>query len=585
MGIRTTAMAAALGTVFALVSPALPQASAAIQQASIVSDNPANWTPNVLDGSVKAIVQVGNTMIAGGLFNQIQGSGDTDPVITRPNIFAFDATTGVINNSFAPTVDGEVSALAVSADGLSVYLGGDFNTVNGTSSRKLARVSIATGQKVAGFNAGAISAKVNDITLSRGRLIIGGQFTKIKQITRTILASLNPATGALTEDVNVSFTGKHNGGTTAIVKFAVDPAGNRLMAIGNFTTVGGLDRHQVAMLDISGATATVADWRTTLYTSTCASVFDTYMRDLDISPDGSYVVISTTGAYRANSGCDVIARFEMGATGADVQSTWRDYTGGDTTYAVAVTGTAVYVGGHFRWMNNASAADTAGPGAVPREGIAALDPANGMPFSWDPGRERGVGVFDLLATPAGLWVGHDTDRVASEQRKRVAFFPLSSGTTPPPNITGSLPTDVYRLGGTDTVRALPRERRRPRAGVVGRRAQLARGLVDEPVTAAHHRRRGDDLSDQRRDRRHRAEHRDRQGAGHAVQRDPQRPGRCAGHAVEHPGRHRNADLGAAVLREPHRIHADAQHEHRRGLEAQQLHRADDRDDAFLRRHE
>ena len=39
------------------------------------------------------------------------------------------------------------------------------------------------------------------------------------------------------------------------------------------------------------------------------------MRDIDISPDGSYFVVVTTGAFRANRLCDSINRFELNAAG------------------------------------------------------------------------------------------------------------------------------------------------------------------------------------------------------------------------------------------------------------------------------
>jgi PKD repeat protein len=132
--------------------------------------------------------------------------------------------------------------------------------------------------------------------------------------------------------------------------------------------------------------------------------------------------------------------------GTGLQPTWIDFTGGDTIWSVAVTATAVYTGGHNRWQNNPYASAMAGPGAVPRPGLAALDPATGVPFDWNPTRTTGVGVFDLLATDQGLWIGDDTEVVGHEFHFRLAFFPLAGGESVPHPATGSLPNQVYQLG-------------------------------------------------------------------------------------------------------------------------------------------
>jgi PKD repeat protein len=118
---------------------------------------------------------------------------------------------------------------------------------------------------------------------------------------------------------------------------------------------------------------------------------------------------------------------------------------------VAVTGSAVYVGGHQRWGNNPLAGDKAGAGAVPRPGITALDPLNGIPLTWNPGRNpRGHGAEALLATGTGLYVGMDTNWIGNftYQRKKLAYFPLAGGATPPSQDTGSLATDNVYLAGT-----------------------------------------------------------------------------------------------------------------------------------------
>ncbi len=162
-------------------------------------------------------------------------------------------------------------------------------------------------------------------------------------------------------------------------------------------------------------------------------------------PDGTYFILGTTGAYRANRLCDSVSRWDMTASGPGQMPTWVDWAGGDTFWGVGATGAAAYVGGHPRWMNNPYRSNMAGPGAVPREGIAALDPINGLPFTWNPGRDRGVGTFDIVGTPDGLFVGSDTDRFGGETHRKIAFLPLAGGTTVPPNVPYTLPNDLYRI--------------------------------------------------------------------------------------------------------------------------------------------
>ena len=196
--------------------------------------------------------------------------------------------------------------------------------------------------------------------------------------------------------------------------------------------------------------AAVSTWSTNRYdhahNSGCANVFDTFMRDVDFAPDGSYFAVTSTGAFGGGTGsgtmCDTTSRWETNG-GASAQPTWADYTGGDTTYGVAVTGEAIYVGGHMRWENNPFQGDQAGPGAVPREGIAALDPANGLPLSWNPGRTRGTGAQALYATSTGLWVGSDTTKFAGQTHARIAFVPLTGGHPQPTVNPATLPNDLF----------------------------------------------------------------------------------------------------------------------------------------------
>jgi len=417
-------------------------------QDHLVSDDPANFTPHVLDGSVKSIQQIGGMILIGGEFSQVQ-SRDGATTYTRHNLAAFDATTGQISTAFVPDPDGEVTTIIPAGDGTSVFIGGWFNNVSGGGSPGVARINATTGAKIAGFKPPKLNGYIKDLRLSGGRLWIAGLFSQVAGVNQAALATVNPATGAYDPYMGLAIAGTHNGGVTTVTKLDVTPDGGELVAIGNFDTIQGAKHHQVFMLNLTGPAAAVENWQTNFYNQACSSSFQTYMRDVDISPDGSYFVITTTGAYGGSlSACDSSARFDIAPRGSALTAKWIDNTGGDTTYAVAITGTVVYTGGHSRWQNNPFSGDRAGQGAVSRPGIAALDPVNGLPLSWNPTRDRGVGVFDLLATPTGLWVGSDTDRIGQnyEYHARIAYFPLAGGKQIAPGKTPVLPDDVYIAG-------------------------------------------------------------------------------------------------------------------------------------------
>src|SRR5439155_10049544 len=109
--IRTLAAGAvAIGLVWVVpgVAPAAPAVNA--EQPHLVSANPADWTPNVTDGQVRAIAQVGSKMIVGGTFTQVQNAGSAT-TLTRNYLLAFNATTGDVDTTFVPALDGAVYAL------------------------------------------------------------------------------------------------------------------------------------------------------------------------------------------------------------------------------------------------------------------------------------------------------------------------------------------------------------------------------------------------------------------------------------------------------------------------------------------
>ena len=465
--VRVALLAAAVASALALVAAPAGAVSNS-PQATLVATAPTAFTPNVNNGVVLTMVAVGSRIIVGGSFTSVSPPGVKSgaQAMTRNYLLAFDATTGQVDPGFVPAVDGVVEGLSAGPTADTVYVGGAFNTVNGVSSKAVTLVSTVTGAIVAPFAPALVNGVVWSVVPTGGHLLIGGAFTTVGGVVRSGLASLDPLTGAFDSYLGVQLTGHHNytglaGQSNAPVgerRMDVSADGKRLIVVGNFKNADGALHDQIVMVDLSASAVVDPGWNTAAFTATCASgAYDTYVRDVAFSPDGSYFVVADTGGGGikalntdgTRALCDSASRWETTATGTNVRPTWIDYTGNDSFESVTTTGSAIYVGGHERWVNNSFGQDSAGAGAVPRPGMAALDPASGLPLSWNPGRNpRGAGAYAMLATPQGLYVGSDTTYIGNTRyyRGRIASFPLAGGEVLPSTATGLLPRNVFLAG-------------------------------------------------------------------------------------------------------------------------------------------
>jgi hypothetical protein len=411
----------------AMFAPASADASE-YSHPSTVSAIAANWTPNLVEVPALpkpvalTVSEAGAQMVVGGHFAQVEDSRRRVQY-DRTNIFAFSATTGAISETFAPQVDGDV--WSVLSDGTSVYIGGGFTTVNGVLRPALAKVDLATGQLDPTFRPTFTGGRVSDMEMHNGMLVVSGTFTRR-------LIALNATTGKPTTYIGNIVGGRlPNSNSAQVFKFDISPDGQHLVAVGNFTTVDGLSRPRVFMLDLGLTGSTLSAWQYGPLALSCTSTRTNaiaYVQDVDFAPDSSYFALAAFGfmyqfGQRGFQLCDSVSRFETAILNP-TRPTWINYTGGDSLKSVAVTGAAVYAQGHSRWLNNPFGQDFAGPGAVVRPGGGAVDPTTGLALAWNPIMPQQSGGYQILPTASGVWFATDGIRFGGKYRRGIRFAPL-----------------------------------------------------------------------------------------------------------------------------------------------------------------
>jgi uncharacterized repeat protein (TIGR01451 family) len=304
------------------------------------------WNPNA-NGQVNALEVTGDgsTVYLGGNFTTVGG-------VARNHVAAVDAASAT-PSGWNPSVWGKVDSLQLSPDGSRIYVGGAFMTVNGVERQRLAAVYTASRNVVQDFvpsivypdNPSATEVDAIELSPDGKALFIGGNFQAVDGQRRLAAAKLDVATGRLITAFDAAIGRKINKEWSVVSSIVV--AGDVLYLCGDFYEVGGaVSSNVVSVLAATGARRAEFKAMTDGATNGCAA------SDTKLYMGGHFERVKTdvadVGVPRNH-----IASVDL-ATGA--LSLWDPYANSvNGLYELAVTGTRVFAGGEFtkigHWTN------------------------------------------------------------------------------------------------------------------------------------------------------------------------------------------------------------------------------------------
>lgn len=438
--IRTAIRGVLAGAVLAAMIGAGAQPALALS----TSPDQTGWS---VKGKVYSLAYLGNTVFVGGTFKTAMGPAGLKGLVQ--NIAAFDMTSGAWISSFAATVGNsagpvKVAALAVSPDGSKLYIGGQFDAVDGQPEQDFAAVDPSTGALDTSV---AISANQSvDVILAGPNLVyFGGAFSKVNGIARQHLAAVGydgtlsaawaPTTAAGTCPFYNASTCS-NGGNGMVRSLAMSTDGQTVFVGGEFYYVNGIARNCVAR--VSATDGTLNSW---------AVPWGLIIDDSEThkpGPNMAWRIIATStrlyvGFGRVPNYLETF-RLDNGTSGDRV---WQINTPGNVeSLAMSPDGTRLFAGGHF----GTAVLDYPACGTY-IHGLMSVNPATGsLNCDWLPSiRPFGgtsapgshvnppnyVGGWTMFATGNALWVGGYFTSISGVSASGVARFTLS-GTPPPP---------------------------------------------------------------------------------------------------------------------------------------------------------
>src|SRR5690606_36845828 len=125
----------------------------------------------------------------------VAGSFTTANGQNRYRIAVYDSASGALTNSFAPSTNATIAAIAVT-DSV-VYVGGWFSQANGVPRTRLAAFAAADGALLGWAPTADADVQRMALTPEGGSVIIGGKFRQVNGSTAYGVAAIDATSGAL----------------------------------------------------------------------------------------------------------------------------------------------------------------------------------------------------------------------------------------------------------------------------------------------------------------------------------------------------------------------------------------------------
>jgi trimeric autotransporter adhesin len=311
---------------------------------------------------------------------------------------------GSVDPSWNPVPDAPVTALLLQNQTL--YVGGNFLTMNGEERWRLAAVDRVTGV-LTPWNPKLGSANlVNALAGSDGAVYIGGVFELINAVVipgtglrgegRRNVAAVDPVTGVATPWNPNIFNGE-------VMTLAL--GGPVVYAGGSFDQVGvvGQDTIRFNLAAFETDSGIAAPWDPSVRGFGGDAVQALVVSDSLLYVGGRFQQVG--GQPREN-----LAAVER-ATGI---ATSFDMPTNDTVYTLYDDGQHLYVGGLFTTI-----------GGQPRGRLAAIDKATGLLTSWNPDAD-GL-VRSIVVSHGKVFVGGEFTTIGGQARSMFAVFDTDTG--------------------------------------------------------------------------------------------------------------------------------------------------------------